>query len=505
MDTKNKTQKDSKNSIRPPIVVVMGHIDHGKSQILETIRQTKMLEKEAGGITQHIGAYEVEHKGKKITFIDTPGHEAFSKLRSRGAKVADIAVLVVAADEGVKPQTLEAITIIKENNLPFVVALNKIDKPEANPAKVKQELAENGILVESYGGKIPSAEISAKTGKNLDELLEIILLVAELEELKADFEAKPEGVVVETRRDSKRGNSATLLVRNGSLKRGDILVIGRTIEVVKILEDFRGKPSDRIMPSSPALVAGLSKLPVAGDKFCGFSSRKEAEEFIETLPEEKIQAERLFVKPQTDKIVFNLILKTDVAGSKEALEDVLLKIESERLKINILRSEIGDINESDVKLALATKLVTIVGFKVSVDSSAQILAEKENIRILTGEVIYELLEEIKKTIEDMLPPEIKRTELGRVKTLKIFKKEGKKQIIGGRVEDGLIKNGAAAEIKRRDEIVGKGAILELQQNKQQAREVEKGFEFGALVESDTEILEGDVLVIYEEEIIKQKI
>lgn len=506
MDLIKEKQNSPKTMTRPPIVVVVGHIDHGKSKILETIRQTKMLEYEAGGITQHIGAYEVEHKGKKITFIDTPGHEAFSKLRSRGAKVADLAILVVAADEGVKPQTQEAIEIIRDNGIPFVVALNKIDKPEANPDRVKQELAKENVLVESYGGKVPSVEISAKTAKNMDELLEILLLLAELENLEYDPAKNAQGVVLEAHMDPQRGITATLLVHEGTLKKGAAAVIGEAVETIKILEDFRGKPRETAPPSSPALVAGLGKMPSAGDTFRAFTSKDEAENFASTLEETKKKfTGETALEPDAARPVFNIILKTDVVGSKEALGEAIQKIESESVGVKILRSEVGDINESDVKMAQATKLVTIVGFKVKIDSSVLETADKENIRIINGEVIYEVLDEIKRFMEELIPPEVKRQDLGTIKILKIFKKDGNKQIVGGRVEEGIIKKEALADIKRRQEVIGRGNISELQQNKSPKEIVEKGLECGILIDSQTAIEEGDVLEIFEETEIKKKL
>lgn len=492
---------------RPPIVVVMGHIDHGKTKILDWYRKTKLVEEETGGITQHIGAYEVEHRGRKITFIDTPGHEAFSKLRSRGAKVADIAVLVVAADEGVKPQTKEAIEIIQKNNLPFIVALNKIDKPEANPERVKQQLAEAEVLVESYGGKVPSVEVSAKGGQNMDGLLEVILLLADLENLEADFEKNAEGVVVETHLDPRRGITAVLLLQNGRLKKGDRLIVGNNSETIKILEDFRGRAVKELGPSSPALVAGLSRAPAVGEIFRAFGSKEDAGAFLALHPEEIASPPgRESVKPEAEgRPVFNIILKGDVAGSVEATEESLKKLESGEVGINILRSGAGDIGEADIKLALATKLVTVVGFKVGVDSSARELAEKGNIHIFTGDVIYNLLEEVKRGIEDMLPPVVKRTDLGRAKILKIFKKDGAKQIVGGRVEEGAIKKGASIEVKRGQEILGRGNILQLQRNKQEVEEISQGSEFGILTDCKTAIQENDGLDIFQEEVIKRKL
>ncbi len=490
---------------RPPIIVVMGHIDHGKTKILDWYRKTKLVEKETGGITQHIGAYEVEHRGKKITFIDTPGHEAFSKIRSRGARVADIAILVVAADEGVKPQTKEAIEIIQKNNLPLVVAINKIDKPEANPERIKQQLAEVNVLVESYGGKIPAVEISAKNGQNMDELLEILLLLSELENLQVDPQKPAEGVIIEVHPDPQRGTTVTLLLQNGKLKKGDKLVIGNNLETVKILEDFRKHTVEELGPSSPALVVGLSIIPAVGETFRAFNNKEEAEKFITALPEKTtIPTNKEMAKSEIEgRPIFNIILKADVSGSIEALEEALNKLNSEIVSVNILKSGIGDINESDVKLALATKLVTIVGFKVAVDASVQELAKNANIHIFRGEIIYELLDEVKKVIENMIPPIVNRINLGRAKILKVFRKDGVKQIVGGRIEEGIIKKGGMVEIKRAKEILGRGNILQLQKNKQEAEEVGQGSEFGILVDSKTTIQEGDTLEIFQEETIKR--
>ena len=504
--TEKTTVKQDEGGLaaRPPIVVVMGHIDHGKTKILDWYRKTKVVESESGGITQHIGAYEVKHKDKTITFIDTPGHEAFSKLRGRGAKVADIAILVVAADEGVKPQTKEAIEIIRQNNLPFVVALNKVDKPEANPERVKKQLAEENVLVESYGGKTPLVEISAKVGQNMEELLEMLLLVAELENLTSHPGALAEGVVVEANLDARRGNTATLLVRDGTLRKGDVLVVGDRIETIKIFEDFMERPIKEAGPSSPARITGLSEVPAAGEIFRAFSSKGAAEKYIEGLEAEKKSPPPPHAPASgEEQPTFNLLLKADVAGSAEALEDALKKIKSEPVKINIIRSGVGDINESDVKRALATKMVTIIGFKVGVDASVRALAEQSNVRIITGEVIYELLDETKKKIEEMIPPEIRKTILGRAKILKVFKQDGAQQIVGGRVEEGVIKKGVQAEVQRRKENVGRGSILQLQQNKQDVDEVQKGTEFGIMIDSSTAIEEGDVLEIFQEEVIKR--
>lgn len=515
----SKEKQKNEHMVRPPVVVVMGHIDHGKTKILDWYRKTKVVEEESGGITQAIGAYEVEHKGKRITFIDTPGHEAFSKMRSRGAKVADIAVLVVAADEGVKPQTKEAIGIVRENDLPFVVAINKVDKLESNPERLKQQLAEENVLVESYGGKVPSVEISAKAGTNMDALLEILLLVADLEDLRSDPQKLAEGVVIEAHRDPRRGITVTLLVRDGTLEKGNALAVGRSADTVKILEDFRGRAIKDAGPSSPVRVAGIGTMPVVGDTFGAFKTKKEAEDFLSSLPEMEKEKKGVLVAAEEERLVFNIILKTDVAGSQEALEETLKNLKGEAMDINIIKSGLGDINESDVKMAQATKLVTIVGFKVGVDSSVRELAQAANTRIVTGDVIYDLLDRVREKIMEMIPPKIKRTDIGRIKILKIFsakggslpagghgasggKKEGTKQIIGGRVEEGVIKVGVKADIKRVKEVVGSGTILELQREKIKATEVVKGTECGVMFDSGTAVQVGDVLEVYEEEMIK---
>ena len=520
MVKKSEVQSEGQLSARSPIVVVMGHIDHGKTTILDYFRKTKVVDKESGGITQHIGAYEVEHhltgatasphvspgEVKKITFIDTPGHEAFSSIRSRGARVADIAVLVVAAEEGLKPQTLEAIEIIRTNNLPFIVALNKIDKPEANPERVKRELADADILVETYGGKVPSVEVSAKTGQHMDALLEMILLVAEVEDLKADPEKPAEGVVIEVHRDSRRGITSTLLISDGTFRKERVLLIGHSVENVKILEDFRGEAITHADASAPVVVAGLSAAPAVGETFQQFSSRGAAEKFAAALPDAALPAppENGNGKSEnSEKPVFNIILKADGAGSKEALEEALGKLDCDNIGIRVLRSEIGDINESDVKLAQATNIVTIIGFKVKVDARARDLIMQSGVHVITGEVIYELLDQAKEKMEHFIPPEVKRTDLGRVKILKIFKAQGNVQIVGGRVEEGVMKKGVRIEVRRNQDVVGRGVLSGLQREKTPADEVGKGFECGMSVESGTPIREGDVLQAYQEEEVKR--
>lgn len=500
-----KKKKAENLQIRPPVVVVLGHVDHGKTSLLDYIRKTNakaadgeprsVVERESGGITQHIGAYQVESNGKKITFIDTPGHEAFSQMRSRGVKVADVAILVVAAEEGVKPQTKEVISHIKEYNIPVVVALNKIDKPQANPGKVEGELAKEGILVESQGGKIPSVKISAKTGQGVDEMLEVVLLVAEMEELKSDPKKPATGVVIESYLDSRRGPTTTLLVLDGTLKRGDMILCGNSYGRARILEDFQGKLIDKADPSTPSVVVGINQAPIIGEKFSVEKSEEEAK--TKAQEEKPAQSPKGIVARLGEKSL-NIILKSDVSGSKEAIEEVIKNIKQENISINILKSEVGDISESDIKLAYSTNS-SIIGFRVKAPAFILDLAQRQGIRINIFEIIYELVEEVKKGLSRLLEPEIVRENLGKVKVVAIFKKEKSRMIIGGKVISGKVKNKALVDVYRNEEKIVKGRIVELQQNKKGVGEVEKGKEAGILFEGEPIIQEGDILEAYQEE------
>jgi len=489
-------------------VVVLGHIDHGKTALLDQIRKTRLIEKEAGGITQHIGAYQVVESGKKITFIDTPGHEAFSAMRSRGAKVADLAILVVDSCEGVKAQTKEAILHIKKSGIPMVVALNKIDKPEANPEKVKKELAQEDVLVESLGGKIPSIEISALTGQGIAELLELILLVAEMERLIADLSKKAEGVVIESYLDKLRGPVATLLVADGVLRKGDILGTLSTFGKIKKIEDFQGHSIEEAFPADPAVIIGFEDVPKVGESFGVFPDPEAAKDHLK-IPERKTPRV-LEISPEQK--VLNLILKTDVLGSIEAIEEVLKTLPQEKVVLRILKSEAGEINESDLKLAIGSPPVSgcsalILGFRVKASPAAKVLAERERIKIMTFDVIYDLVEGVHKFMEKELQPEVIRTNLGKVKILEKFLIEKNRQIVGGRVIEGEVKKGAQIEIFRlqpphlpgEEELIGKGKLVNLQKNKKDVARTSKGEECGMLYEGDTKIEEGDILVIYTQE------
>jgi translation initiation factor IF-2 len=489
-------EEKNKNLIsRPPVVVFLGHVDHGKTTLLDWIRKTHLVEKESGGITQHIGAYQIEYQGKKISFIDTPGHEAFLAMRARGASVADVAILVIAADEGVKPQTKEAILHIKRAEIPMIVAINKIDKPEANPEKIKTELSKVDVSVESIGGKIPDVLVSAKTGKGISDLLELILLIAEMENLRADISQPAEGVIIESYLDKQRGPTATLLINNGVLKLNDIIGTRSTFGKVKKLENFQMSSIEETLPSEPAIVIGFEKTPQLGEKFKVFPDLGNAQNYLKT-PERKEPAQVLEIGPEQK--VLNLILKTDVLGSVEAIERVLKQLPQEKVVLRILKSEVGETNENDIKLAKSGKAL-ILGFRSKVNPVAKVLSERENIKIMIFDNIYDLVEGIRKFMETTMKPEIVRADLGKVKVLVIFLKEKNRQIIGGKVIEGEVKRGVSIEVFRNEELIGRGKLVGLQQNKKDVEKVIKGQDCGILFGGETRIEVGDTLTIYIEE------
>lgn len=477
-------EKIKKLISRPPVVVVMGHIDHGKSKILDYIRNTKVVEGEAGGITQHIGAYEAKIKGKKITFLDTPGHEAFSKMRERGAKIADLAVLVVASDDGVKPQTIEAYETIKESKIPFVIALNKIDKPNADPERVKGQLAEKQILVEGYGGKVPAINVSAKNGDGINDLLDIILLLAEIENLQANPDELATGFVVESHMDPKRGITATLLIQNGEMKKGDFIASGKSVAPVRI---------EGATFSSPVEIVGFDEMPEAGTEFKTFNTREEAEKArIEPLSE--VQKNNIS-EENKNIIIVSVILKTDVSGSLEALEKEIMKKETENVKINILRKDAGNINEDDIKLASSAKNSIILGFNVKIDPSVKELAERFNVVIFFSDIIYEISEWFENKIKEKEKSIKKEEILGTAKILKTFSRTKNKQVVGGKVLLGSVIERKKFKIKRGETEIGEGEILELQKNKTPIKEAKEGDEFGVMLESKIELAKDDEIII----------
>jgi len=479
---------------RPPIVVILGHVDHGKSSLLEAIYDSfKIVAKEAGGITQHIGAYVAEFEGKPITFIDTPGHEAFSAVRSRGAKVADIAVLVVAADEGVKSQTKEAIEEAKKAELPMVVAFNKIDKPEANLERVRQQLSEEGVIVESYGGKVPEVATSAVSKQGIQELLETILLMAEIEELKASETTLAKGIVIESYLDSKRGAAATLLVKEGTLTQGSFISTKSSFGKTRIVEDFAGEAMKKVPPSFPCLVIGFENPPAVGEEFEVFLSEEEARAFITptnvALPQLEI-AEGL---PTLD-----IILKVDVVGSLEVLEKALLAIPQEKVALRFVDAGVGEITETDIKMAVGTK-ARIIGFRIKAQSSATALAEREKVKIETFDVIYELIQRVRTLMEKNIEPESIKTELGALKILAVFLTDKQRQILGGKVFSGEIKKGSKLEVFRGEDFIGTGKMVNLQKNKKDVNVVKAGEECGLVYEGSERVEEGDVLKFFIQE------
>ncbi|MEK7520723.1 MAG: translation initiation factor IF-2 [Patescibacteria group bacterium] len=483
-----KNENPKENLIpRPPIVAVMGHVDHGKTSLLDYIRKTNVAAKEAGAITQAIGAYEIVHNGKKITFIDTPGHEAFSKMRARGARAADIAVLVVAADEGVKPQTKDALSAILSSGTPYAVALSKIDRPNADVDRVKNELASAGVMLEGYGGNISWQGTSAKTGEGVNELLDLILLMAEMEKLAYDPKARPGGFVLEAKMDSRRGILVSAIVKNGVLKEGQGIATESAFGSVKALEDFLGKRAKEFAPSSPVLITGFENLPQTGEEFAAGD--------IDLI---KLEPKTAFVKKKAGqpaeaedgRPVIKLILKADVSGSLEALSEIIKNLPSEKAKIEIIGEEVGDVSESDAKLAAFSGAI-VVGFKTRIAKAAQNIAQIHNVKILTSEIIYELL----KAVDELVSSAGRKTVSGELEVLKVFgKKGGNRQIIGGRVLSGAIKNNSRLEAARGEEIIGAGRVINLQQDKKDANQVGEGKECGLLFDSEVLIKEGDRLI-----------
>ncbi len=489
-----KTEKKSK----PPVVVVLGHVDHGKSSLLEAVKDLKITEKEAGGITQHIGAYVVSHEGKEITFIDTPGHEAFFAMRSRGTKAADIGVLVVAADESIKKQTQEAISHLKEAEMPFLVAINKIDKKNIDIEKVKQDLAGEDVMVESYGGKIPSVNISAKEKKGIDELLEMIVLLDEMEKEDKEEEAEEgaKGVVVEAQRDPRRGIVATLLVKKGELKKQDIIATNSSYGKIKDMEDFLGEKVEEAGESCPVRVIGLKECPTAGEVFFTFKEIEEAKAFASGKKEEKEVKESC-----GERKTINIIVKADTVGSLEAVESSLKKIPQEKIGINIVKADIGDVNKSDVETCKAAN-ARIFTFKTKPDRDAEKMCLREGMEIKTFDIIYELIKCVKEAAEDALGVEMVREEIARAKVLAVFKTQKNRQILGGKVLSGEVRQGSIAEIIRGGEKVAEGKIVNIKREEKDVERVLENKEFGMLLEAKERVEEGDDLVLYKEEKVK---
>ena len=503
----NNVQVAESNLIpRPPIVVVLGHVDHGKTTLLDYIRHTKVADKETGAITQHIGAYEItvnpsgnnpqETRPRNITFLDTPGHEAFSKIRSRGAKAADIAILVVAADEGVKPQTQEAFQHIQSAGLPFIVAINKIDKPTANPDKVKRELTEIGIYLEGWGGDVPFCEISAKTGQGINELLELILLLADLNELKADPLAPASGLVIDAYLDSKRGYTATLLITNGTLQLNDKIVAGQVLGKIKILEDFQGHPIKKASFSSPVRVIGFEQLPLVGEKF--YSGRDEVS-IIDTQEINNLSNYRMkVIGDPNNPLKVPTIIKADVIGSAEAVIEILKLVSNkQQVSFQILNYDVGDVSEEDIKMANPNGTL-ILAFRVKVKKeTTNLLSANSKLIILQSDLIYSLEKQIIEIIQERFLEKPTEEILGSLEVLAIFNPIKGNQLIGGRVISGEIRNKGKFKLIRNEEAVTTGRILNLQKRKVDTDLVKQGEECGLLVECDSSLQKGDVLEIFQ--------
>lgn len=497
--------KDEKNNIkktsRPPIVVVMGHVDHGKSTLLDYIRKTNVVSCEAGGITQCISAYEVKHKDEKgeektITFLDTPGHEAFSKMRERGASTADIAILVVSAEDGVKAQTIEAHKTIIESETPYIVAINKIDRPNANIEKTKMDLAEKGIYLEGMGGDIPYVPISAKEGNGIKELLDIILLVSEMENFTGNTKDDASGIIIESKRDPQRGVSASCIIKNGTLKQGMFVVSGDAITSVKMMENFLGKTIKEATFSSPIRLTGFNEIPEVGNTFKSFSTKKDAESYINEYKKEQLLEKKEQKFEVESKKIVPIIIKSDVSGSIEAIEKEINKINDENISFKIISSGVGAINENDLKMASVNKESLIVGFNVKIDNKARDLNESLKINIEIFDIIYKLTDWIKDIATERKPKEETTEITGKLKVLKTFAETKGKQVIGGKVTEGKISLGSSVKIMRRDNEIGTGKIAELQTNKIKAKEVLEDCECGILIESKTNISQGDTLESY---------
>lgn len=468
---------------KPPVVAIMGHVDHGKTTLLDYIRKTKLVEKEVGQITQAIGAYQINFKGKKITFIDTPGHEIFTKMRLRGANVADIVVLVVAANDGVMPQTKESLQIIEESKTPFIVAINKIDLPEASIDKVKNQLAENNVLVEGYGGNIVAVPVSAKTGKGVDSLLEMILLTAEISELKTDPEALFEGDIIESKADKYCGCVATLVVRKGTLKKGDQIIADNAIAKVKMMRDELGKPIEKAEPGDPVLVLGFSSLPAAGVLVTELSQGDAKK--TSSLSDKK----SVFAPGKEGESKLKIILKTDLTGSLEAILGCLPD------EVLVMEKGVGEVVESDILLA-KTLGAEIYSFNLPLSSSTKKLAETENVKIRNFNIVYDLIGEIEERILKILEPTIDRKILGKAEILAIFEMKGE-VIVGARVVEGKINKNFPVCVQRGDKIIAEARISSLKVEKQDVNEVGKDGEFGAIIGKKVDFQKGDVISSYD--------
>ena len=491
---------------RPPVVTIMGHVDHGKTTLLDTIRKTNVAGGEAGGITQAIGAYQIEYNGKKITFIDTPGHAAFTEMRARGASITDIVIIIVAADDGVMPQTKEAIDHAKAAGVPIIVAVNKIDKPTANVERVLTEMSANGIQPEQWGGDTMFVKISAVTGEGIDDLLDRILLLSEISELKANPNRYAIGTVIESRIDKNSGVVTNILIQNGTLRLGDPIVIGSSAGKVRTLTNDRGESLVEALPSMPVSITGLSESPSAGDKFMAFENEKKAKKVAEqrkelekerrNKPKTIVSLNDLFSRKEAGEKEINIILKADVKGSEEAVKNSLLKLDVEGMKVNVIRSGIGAISESDVVLAEASNAI-IIGFNIRPDHKIAEIAKDKGIDIRLYDIIYKVVEEMESALKGKLAPEYEEKVLGEAEVRKIFKFSKVGTIAGSYVTSGVIRRGSKARVIRDGVVINDSTIASLAREKDQAKEVKQGLECGITIENFNDIKEKDIIEAYE--------
>ena len=490
---------------RPPVVTIMGHVDHGKTTLLDTIRRSKIVDTESGGITQAIGAYQVEYNGEKITFIDTPGHAAFTEMRARGASVTDIVIIIVAADDGVMPQTKEAIDHALAANVPIIVAINKVDKPDANPDKIMEEMAALNITPEAWGGKYPFVKISAKTGENLEELLETIVVTAEMLELKANPNRYAIGSVIESKLDKKVGGVASLLIQNGTLRLGDPIVVGTCYGKIRTMKDDNGNSLVEAGPSTPIEITGLSGNPNSGDKFMSFETDSEAknvaakrseQERNQKFKKQAVSLDSLFEAIDSGVKEINVVLKTDVRGSEEAVKNALEKIDVSGIRVKVIRSDIGNITESDVVLANASSAI-IIGFNVAPTSQTKDLAKEKNVEIRLYTIIYKVVEDMENAMKGLLDPEFEEKIIGTIEVRQIFTFSKVGKIAGCYVSDGEVKNNSNIRVIRDGIVLHDGKIAGLQRGKDNAKEVKKGFECGITLENYSDFKEGDILEAYE--------
>lgn len=494
-------KNETKTIKRPPVVVIMGHIDHGKSTLLDYIQKSNVVAGESGGITQHLSAYEAQIKNEngemeRITFIDTPGHAAFSGMRERGANVADIAILIVSAEDSVKTQTKEAFKAIENSGIPYIVAVNKIDRPNANIDKVKLDLAEIGVLVEGYGGNISMVPISAKTGEGVNQLLELVLLTRDINEMTADNNGQARGFVIEANHDQKRGITATLIIKSGTLKKGDFIVSGNSFSTTRIIEDFSGKSRDSFSVSMPVKIIGFDKTPNIGDEFVSFDNKKTAEKAMQ----ENISAKDNYVKNKIEtnlnKKFIPIVIKADVSGTEEAIRSEIEKLNLESVAYKIISSGVGQVSEADIKTAQIDDSAIIVCFKVGVERKARELNEFSHVAIHEFDIIYKLIEFLQEHIEEKRPREMVEEIVGKCKILKTFSATKDKQVVGARVTEGKIVLNGKCKIFRRENELGKGVLTNLEHGKMKKKELEAENECGMQIETKVTLAQGDVLEFY---------